>query len=251
MSSPPPLHSIHPQSLRAEFWAAFTGLPICESGRYQLHETESHLALHAPAELKLLPFWIDFTGGALQQRRQQSGRRQPLARAVGVKPDHFPSVLDLTAGLGEDAFILASLGCKVHMLERAPIPAALLTDALNRLYADAKASAGIELTLSFADAEHYFTTQPNQSWETLYLDPMFPPRQKSARVKKNMQLLQGLLSSSVDDGSSLFACARQQSAQRWVIKRPKSAPTLNPEKPHHQIQSGVVRFDVYTGDRWK
>src|SRR5690606_40499174 len=79
------------------------------------------------------PEFADFEEGALAYRRLHGGGRgQPVARAVGLKPGIYPKVLDATAGLGRDAFVLAALGCEVVMLERSPIIAALLEDALRR-----------------------------------------------------------------------------------------------------------------------
>ena len=53
-----------------------------------------------------------------------------LAKAVGLKKGACPDVIDCTAGLGRDAFVLASLGCRVVMLERVTVVHALLNDGL-------------------------------------------------------------------------------------------------------------------------
>ena len=41
-------------------------------------------------------------------------------------------MLDATAGLGRDAFVLASLGCQVTLIERVPAVAALLENGIER-----------------------------------------------------------------------------------------------------------------------
>ncbi|XPE60710.1 class I SAM-dependent methyltransferase [Shigella flexneri] len=38
------------------------------------------------------------------------GRGEAVAKAVGIKGDYLPDVVDATAGLGRDAFVLASVG---------------------------------------------------------------------------------------------------------------------------------------------
>src|SRR5688572_20080391 len=80
------------------------------------------------------PIYADFlTGAAAHRRLHGGGRGQPIARAIGLKPGvKPPSVIDATAGLGRDAFVLACLGCEVTLLERSPTVAALLRDALER-----------------------------------------------------------------------------------------------------------------------
>ncbi len=77
--------------------------------------------------------YIDFLSSALSYRREHGGGiKQALARAVGIKPGIRPSIIDATAGLGKDGFLLASLGCYVTMIERSPLLAALLSDGLER-----------------------------------------------------------------------------------------------------------------------
>ena len=57
------------------------------------------------------PIWVDFTSPKLVRRAQQAGAaKQTLAKAIGIKPGVRPSVIDATAGLGRDGFVLAALG---------------------------------------------------------------------------------------------------------------------------------------------
>jgi 16S rRNA (guanine1516-N2)-methyltransferase len=80
------------------------------------------------------PVRCDFAGGAAKHRRLfGGGKGQDIAKAVGLNHKGFkPKVLDLTAGLGRDSFVLASLGASLLMLERHPIVFALLEDGLAR-----------------------------------------------------------------------------------------------------------------------
>jgi len=82
--------------------------------------SEGGLRLEAPGG-QMKPLKVDFTAKALLWRLSKGGGlQQPVARAVGLKSGWRPTVLDATAGLGMDAFILASLGCTVEMVERSP-----------------------------------------------------------------------------------------------------------------------------------
>jgi len=67
------------------------------------------------------PVYADFVSGRNAYRRRYGGRRELLARAIGVRHGRSLNVIDATAGLGRDAFVLASLGCFVTLLERSPV----------------------------------------------------------------------------------------------------------------------------------
>ncbi len=75
------------------------------------------------------------------RRKFGGGRGEAVAKAVGIKGDYLPDV-DATAGLGRDAFVLASVGCRVRMLERNPVVAALLDDGPARAMLTRKSAAG-------------------------------------------------------------------------------------------------------------
>ncbi len=193
------------------------------------------------------PVYVDFVGGKVGHRRRMAeGRKQPLARAVGLKHGANPSVLDATGGLGRDAFVLATLGCNVQILERSPIVAALLHNGLERARADIATSAIIKrLRLVNTDALGYLNTLSNtQRPEVIYLDPMYPHRDKSALVKKEMRVLRALLGDD-DDAADLLPAACGCAQHRVVVKRPRRAPPLGDTKPSMTIENENTRFDVY------
>ena len=193
------------------------------------------------------PIDVDFVGGrAGYRRRAAEGRKQPLARAVGLNHGAHPFVLDATGGLGRDAFVLATLGCRVHILERSPIVAALLQDGLTRARADAGTAPIAErMTLTHADARAYLPTLSDaQRPDVIYLDPMYPHRDKSALVKKEMRVLRALLGDD-PDAMELPAAARHCAKQRVVVKRPRRAPLLSELQPSMCIEDENTRFDVY------
>ena len=193
------------------------------------------------------PIDVDFVGGnAGHRRRAAEGRKQPLARAVGLKHGANPAVIDATGGLGRDAFVLATLGCNVQILERSPIVAALLHNGLERARADAATAPIAErITLVNADARHYLHALSDaQRPDVIYLDPMYPHRDKSALVKKEMRVLRALLGDD-DDAADLLPAARHAAKKRVVVKRPGRAPWLGDHKPSMSIENENTRFDVY------
>jgi 16S rRNA (guanine1516-N2)-methyltransferase len=78
----------------------------------------------------------------------------------------------------------------------------------------------------------------------IYLDPMFPPRQKSALVKKEMRVLHDLVGADTD-AEQLFDAARATSIRRIVVKRPRIAPALSRVPASHNFCGKSNRFDVY------
>ena len=193
------------------------------------------------------PVYVDFVGGKVGHRRRTAeGRKQPLARAVGLKHAANPTVIDATGGLGRDAFVLATLGCRVQLLERSLIVAALLDNGLMRAHSDAATLPIAErMTVLNADARAYLCTLSDAQWpDVVYLDPMYPQREKSALVKKEMRVLRALLGDD-HDSAELLAAARHCARQRVVVKRPRRAPWLDDLKPSMSIENENTRFDVY------
>ncbi|MFK5970100.1 MAG: class I SAM-dependent methyltransferase [Candidatus Marithrix sp.] len=213
-------------------------LPIVDKPNlpFLLHLTEQRLELHNP---KTGPIYIDFIHGKLAYRNKHGGgRKQPLAKAIGLKSGNKPTVLDATAGLGRDSFILANLGCQVQMVERSSVIAALLYDGLQRFN-----NNSINLQLIHQDAQNWLPTLSPKP-DVIYLDPMYPHRKKSALVKKEMQILQTIIGADIDS-SALLTIALNSANKRVVVKRPKWATRLNDISPTFCINSVNTRFDVY------
>jgi 16S rRNA (guanine1516-N2)-methyltransferase len=159
--------------------------------------------------------------------------------------------LDATAGLGRDAFVLASLGCQVHLLERSPIVAALLADGLRRAKADVEKGEWLSqrLSLEHCDALIWMKEHPN-AYHSVYLDPMYPHRRKSALVKKEMQILRSSVGEDAD-AAALLEMALCCAQKRVVVKRPKGAECLDKRQPQAQIIGKTTRFDLYLKDSMK
>ena len=192
--------------------------------------------------------FVDFAEGANAHRQKfGGGKGQAIAKAAGLNKGATPSVLDATAGMGKDAFVLASLGCRVHMVERQPPIYALLVDGFRR----AKASDSLpwfEERMSLEHNSAHSAIENNianqQVFDVVYLDPMFPHREKSAKVKKDMAIFQTFVGFD-EDADSLLPLAYQLASKRVVVKRPDYAPFLNEQKPNSQITTKKNRFDLY------
>ncbi|MDF1614911.1 class I SAM-dependent methyltransferase [Desulfurivibrio dismutans] len=216
-----------------------------------LQLTPKRLELRQTGKQAPGPVYVDFAAERLAYRRRQSGRRREnLARAVGLKGGYRPAVIDATAGLGRDAFILAALGCRVQMLERSPIVHALLADGLQRAAGTADIAALVRenLQLLAGDALTFLTQSPFPAADVIYLDPMFPERTKSALVKKEMRLLRQIAGDDTDAGP-LLAAALQKAGRRVVVKRPRHAPALPGPAPGFSLSGKSSRFDVYLLNR--
>lgn len=187
---------------------------------------------------------VDFCSGpAAHRRRFGGGRKQALARAIGLKPGVNPRVLDLTAGMGKDAFVLASLGCQVTLLERQPAIFLLLNNAIERALHDEQIAAiAARMALHFADSNRALGL--HSAVDVAYLDPMYPARSKSALVKKEMRAFHDLVGQD-DDADSLLHLARVHNVRRIVVKRPINASPLAELKPDTIISSKNTRYDIY------
>ncbi|CAJ1942650.1 unnamed protein product [Cylindrotheca closterium] len=222
------------------------------------------------------PHFIDFcppkNSRAGKRSGQESGTDLLVKATIPKKSIGSTVVWDLTAGFGQDSLILALNGAsKVHMIERDPFVFALLEDGLRRLRQLSK--VGLEFA---QDLEQRLTLGAGDGVDALqqvllegdkairpdicYLDPMFPPRTKSASVKKPMQILHGLLNTQeeakesieerLEEERKLLEYALEAAKCRVVVKRPAKAPLLGGEsgdgrKPSYAVEGSVNRWDVY------
>ena len=239
----------HQESLNIlELEAISTPFTLCYKQDYvELIDLQANTAIH-----------VDFVSGALAHRRKYGGGKgQSIAKAIGIKNYKLPlSILDVTAGLAKDAFVLACLGCSVTMIERNPIVAELVNSALKHAENTEEFQDILQqgFNLIQTDAIDYLTklkltTKPDVIYpDVIYMDPMYPDRKKSASVKKNMQMLQKLIGHNADkssDEEELFNLALSKANKRVVVKRPKGAPTLTAKAPTMSIESKITRYDVY------
>ncbi len=223
--------------------------------KYYLHYGALGLSLRCHSSFKQGPIYCDFDSKQIIYRRKYGGGNgQALARAVGVTNECKPKVLDLTAGLGIDSFILATLGCKILMLERNPIVYELLCDGLARaseMTSDTGDLALIteRLKLNKIDALDYLAKlAPENKFDVIYLDPMFELPAKVAKAKKEMHALQNLVGADTDAGKVLKKAMRH-ARYRTVVKRSNKSPSLTNQKPDVILKGKSTRYDIYINRR--
>ncbi|MDB6060690.1 MAG: hypothetical protein JWM78_793 [Verrucomicrobiaceae bacterium] len=217
-----------------------------------LHYVDSSLRLFPADSQQSGPVFVDFVEGATAHRLRGAG--EMIVKAIKGRSKGVLRVIDATAGLGRDSAVLASYGFAMTLLERNPIVAALLADGIERAHCsdDARLNEVVSLMqLHCADAATYLNNLSEAEYpDVVYLDPMFPPNDKSALVKKEMRLFQQLFHSAdenraTEDYTELFNAARKRARIRVVVKRPRKADALAGRAPNYSVEGKAVRFDVY------
>jgi 16S rRNA (guanine1516-N2)-methyltransferase len=234
------------QSLAKQLVLPYTKISAREDFDFILLLTEKGLFLQHTKKRGLGSLHIDFLTGKIGYRLQHlREQKQLLAKAVGPKIHPKTYVLDLTAGLGNDGFVLAKLAYSLTLLERSAIIAALLKDGLQRVL-NCKKYSHIDVRLIHVDATVYLNKiiQTKQFPNVIYLDPMYPQSNKSALAKKEMRFLRQIVGND-SDAESLLPLAMACAQQRVVVKRPRLTGHLGNVKPQHSIYGKQHRFDVY------
>lgn len=215
------------------------------------------LALIRPDGVQLS---ISFTSGKARHRHNEAGHgARQLQRALGITPANRSEslqVIDGTGGLGQDAWALASLGCKVTVYESHAVVHALLRNALQRASRQpAYQDQAERIRLIHADASEVFASAPvPRHVHAIYLDPMYPPSRKSAMTKKGMQFLHTLTGPAQAERSRrLLLAALNTGVSRVVVKRPRGAPALEgTEQWTGQLthsHNPNTRYDIYHQSR--
>ena len=233
-------------ALAAAAWAERLHLPLDGDAGFALQVGCEGLQFvelgpHAPG-----PVRVDFLQGVVAHRAQfGGGSGQMIAKAAGVQPGVRPVVLDATAGLGRDAFVLARLGCAMTLIERQPLIAALLEDGLLRARTDSAVAAIVaRMPLICGDAIETIAAWQGEAPQVNSLDPRFPHREKSAEVKKEMRLFRPLAGEDLD-APALLEVALTLATHRVVVKRPRKAPAIAGTPPGYALQGKSSRFDIY------
>lgn len=227
-------------------WAARLALPLAGEAQFAMQLGEAGLQLVELGPQAPGPVRVDFVEGAVEHRRLfGGGSGQMITKAVGVQPGIRPRVLDATAGLGRDGFVLASLGCAVTLIERQPLVAALLEDGLERALRSAEVGPIVaQMRLLTGNAIELMAAWQGEPPQVIYLDPMFPHRDKSALVKKEMRLFRPFVGDDLD-APALLAAALALASHRVVVKRPRKAPVIEGSKPGYALEGKSSRYDIY------
>lgn len=244
-----------PSSLaeRAGLFSESRGIPICSSEStsdfpYLLHYSNEGVRLLHSGKSTAGPISASFLEGKNRHRMKHGGGRgQLIAKAVGLKGSLNPSVFDATGGLGRDAFVLATLGCRVRICERSPVVRELLHHAL--LEATGAPDSGIaeiasRMELLECDAIEYLAEARESVADVIYLDPMYPEQRKSAAVKKEMRAFHDLVGHDLDD-EDLLAQALKKARYRVVVKRPRKGEEIRGIKPSLKLEGKSSRYDIY------
>lgn len=195
-------------------------------------------------------FQADFTKGMVANLLRGQAAVPMLAKACGIKKDKSLTVLDVTAGWGEDGVSLAALGAQVTLLERHPLMAALLQDALAYAADQCDRFAQLNIKSIAVDALDYMQAlSEGHCPDVIYCDPMFEPLRQHALVKKEMQLLRALFTEEDhqddkrDEVLPLLESALMVARKRVVLKRHRQSPMVL--SPSFSYKGKSTRYDIY------
>ena len=183
-------------------------------------------------------------GPILHRLKYGKGRGKNLAKAVGMKSNKNRNIIDATAGLGYDSFILASLGAKVTLIERSEKMYEILQNGINEGVSFGGEIEKIinRMDLLFGDSKDIL---PKLSPEVIMIDTMYKDRKKTALVKNNMRLVREIVGPD-SDYIELLKVALNCARHRVVLKQPRYAdPIKEIRKCSHQILGRTIRYDVY------
>ena len=184
----------------------------------------------------------DFSDMIPRLKTSNLSGEQLVRAARGKKPANGRLLIDATAGMGEDALLLAAAGFRVLLFEQDPVIGALLEDALHRGALVPELSEPISrMTLHRGDSIAWLNNC-EESPAVIYLDPMFPERSKSGLVKKKFQLIHEL-QKPCDNEEELLSAALKAGPERIVIKRPLKAPYLAGREPDYSLKGKSIRYD--------
>lgn len=241
--------------------AAMLGLPLVHRDDQETRgQLEAEFVLSFTDErVELVPLWpqapgplyCDFRRGAGGFRiRHIRARHELLLRVIRGRHAEgaWPNVLDATAGLGRDTFLLAAAGCLVYPIERNPVVHALLRSGLHQ----ARAEPWLEsIALRIGEpilgdtVTEMVRLVSQRQISVVYLDPMFASDALNGKPKKEMQILSRLVGEQPDNGHELFAAARALTGVRVIVKRARHAPPLAGAVPNRAALGQSVRYDIY------
>lgn len=205
------------------------------------HSDAEAYALH-DAELGFLT--LNFCHGAALARQRPQGLSANLRKALGNK--QF-LVVDGTAGLAGDSLAFLAAGFRVLACEASSALAWWVATAIARAR-----HCNPLLWENFCGLKNDFYQQAILEIAVpyvLYLDEMFPERQKSALNSKAMRMVKKLAVVRPPPPAEFFQA--QPFLHRLVIKRPLRAAGLLTVPPSYQLLGSTVRFDVYVFERKK
>ena len=224
----------------AEAFARRTGAPVLERPGEEL------TVVFDSKGVSLTGYGLTYQGDFENMlHRVTNGRLQHemLVRAAKAEGENLKAI-DATAGMGEDAFLLAAQGYEVTLYEQNPVVAALLKDAIRRAKKNQilKDIAG-RMKVVEADSVESMSKLLDPV-DVIYLDPMFPARQKSSLINKKLQLIQKL-EPPCSEETDLFDAALKVCPSRIIVKRPLKSECLAGREPSYTLKGKAIRYDCY------
>ena len=177
--------------------------------------------------------------------RVTNGRlsHEMLVRAAKAEGENLKAI-DATAGMGEDGFLLAAYGYEVTLYEQNPVIAALLKDALRRAKKHPVLKDIASRMKLVEDNSVECLSKLMDPVDVIYLDPMFPERQKSGLINKKLQLIQKL-EPPCSGEKELFDAAIKASPSKIIVKRPLKSVCLDGREPSYTLKGKAIRYDCY------
>lgn len=223
----------------AEALARRVGVPLSD------HPGEELTLLIDGSGVSLCGYGLSYRGDFAESmlRRVTDGRleHEMLVHTAKTKEEH-PRAVDATAGMGEDSFLLAAAGFEVTLYEQDPVIAALLRDALRRAKKH-PVLGPIAARMHFIEGDSVsLMRELPPSPDVVYLDPMFPERQKSGLINKKLQLIQKLEHPCTEE-EPLLAAALALHPKKIIIKRPLKGAVLAGRAPDYSIKGKAIRYD--------
>jgi len=208
-----------------------------------LYVDKERLGLGFSKDIPFRPYYVDFCSVEWRFRRRKGLKANKLfLTAVGAKEGI--RVLDVTAGFGQDSFMMAWAGADVTALERSPIVFEVLQDGLRRAFEPESGwEHGSKIHVEQAESLEYLKST-KEKFDVVYLDPMFDKPKKKSKSPKPMQLLQALLKPDENQIVDLFEAAKEKANVRVVIKLPLKGEIPLP-KPNVTFAGQSIRYDVY------
>ena len=206
---------------------------LSKAPNYQIELYEKRLSVYQKQDKHHV--FVDFDSKQLNFRSSAHLNAELIIKAVLGKKKQATTIMDCTAGFGNDSYLLSLTGSQISAYESNPLMNALLADGLNRAVIS-------NITLLKKDAMQHLK---NTDCQVIYIDPMYPATKKSAKNNKQMAFLQSIVGHQTQMASDLFEQAKLSKAKKIVIKRPVKSDFVNDIKPTSQIVGKAARFDIY------
>ena len=220
--------------------AKHIGAPLCDT-------PGEALTLRIDGDgLSLCGCGMTFRGDFTQMLHRITHGRLPHEMLARLSKTHVPhpTAVDATAGMGEDSLLLAACGYEVTLYEQNPVIAALLQDALHRAKSHPVLRPIVERMHPVEGDSTLWMPKMSDAPTLVYLDPMFPARQKSGLIHKKLQLIQKLEQPCAEE-SALLEAALAAHAQKILIKRPLKGAPLAGKTPHYSVKGKAIRYDCF------